>query len=222
MFYPSNLWFIKESDIDLFLLTDQSHLDAKIIYIGEEVPNAIRNHPAVVTAGMLLPPMEEVEAELDGELEKAEYIYDSFLNTGEANRLIHILIALAINNVRVGIVFGRDELNMKFPAILINHLYKFYGITIGVPNKLNPYIEIAYMPLCLGIAYNSDYISYEEFIMLHPELPIHPGVLSKLVYDVRPAVKEKDVQHYMEYFGRLISSCKKAGRYLYDPLMEAE
>lgn len=220
MIYPSDIWLIQEAEIDQFLLSGPGGSNSKIIYIAESIPEYLKMHPAILTAAMLLPPMEEVEAELDGRYQEAESIYDDFLHRSEASRLINIFIATAIKNIRVGIVFGRDELNMKFPSMLINHLYKFYGITIGVPYKLNPYIEITMVPLCLGMLYNINYISYEEFIMLHPELPVHPCVLSKLVYDVRPFVKTRDVEHYIEYFGNLISRCKQSGKYLIDPLME--
>ena len=221
MIYQSDIWLIKEQEIDQFLLSGPGGSNSKIIYIAENVPDYLTAHPAILTAAMLLPPMEEVEAELDGRYTEAEQIYDAFLQQSEANRLINIFIAAAIKNIRIGIVFGFDELNMKFPSMLINHLYKFYGITIGVPYKLNPYIEITMVPLCLGILYNMNYIAYDEFIMLHPELPIHMSVLSKLVYDVKPYVRVRDIPHYMEYFGRLISNCKRAGRFLIDPLTEA-
>ena len=210
MNYPIKIWIVSENEFDQFTFTG-----GKVIYIADEPGVKFNSHPAITTAGILLPPIDAIQAELDGNLAVAETIYSQYLLNTEANIYINILLAAAIQQVPVGIMFGRDELNMQFPKMLIDFLYRNYGMVIGVANKLSPYIEVEYMPIVLAILYMADMIDYKTFMEKHPPLPIMGNmVLSKMVMEENPPVIEKTYEEYYKYFEYVKDSTIKLGGHL--------
>ena len=205
--YPIKIWMVAENEFDQFILTG-----GKIIYIVDEPGVRFNQHPAITTAGILLPPVDAIQAELDGNISVAETIYSQYLLNSEANIYINILLTAAIQQVPIGIMFGRDELNMQFPKMFIDFLYRNYGLVIGVANKLAPYIEVGYMPVVLGLLYMSDMIDYKTFMEKHPPLPIiGTMVVSKMAVDVNPPVSEKTFEGYYKYFEFIKDSTIKNG-----------
>lgn len=212
--HPANIWLLNENQFDDFTFTG-----GKVIYIVEEPDAKFATHPAIVTAGALLPPVEAIQAELDGNLFEANSMYEIYLQKEEADPYISIILAAALHQNPIGIMFGRDELNMQFPKMLIDFVYRFYGLVIGVSGSVQPCIMEEMLPLDLAKLYNMNIINYETFMTKHPALPIHPAVVSKMAYDIRPAVKVKDMQHYIEYFETVKNViCNNGGRFLIDPL----
>ena len=212
--YPMNIWVINENEFDEFTFTG-----GKVIYITEQPESKFSTHPAIITAGALLPPMESIQAELDGDIIKAIAIYEDYLSKEEADPFISIIIAAAIKQIPIGIMFGRDESNFKFPTMFIDFMYKFYGLIFGIKNKVQPSIVFEMVPIDLAKLYMMNIIDYATFMEKHPPLPIHEMVISKMVYEIKPAVKIKDMKHFIEYFEFIKNEIyKNNGRYLIDPL----
>lgn len=217
MDYRSSIWLIIDDEFEEFVISG-----GKVIYISESVEPLYATHPAVVTAGALLPPVEEVQAELNDDIPSAQAIYEDFLLNTEASNYIAIILAAAIQQIPIGLMFGMDESNFKFPMILINFLYKYYGLVVGIAGSIESYILLTMMPTVLATLYMRDMIDYRSFIMLHPaEYPILPNVLSKLVYDAHPFIKNKDANGYAEYFNNLVRKCKQIQAFPESPFMEA-
>lgn len=215
MNYPMNIWIVNEDDIDRFTTTG-----GKIIYIVDQPDPRYRMHPALVSAGILLPPIEAINNELDGKIPEAAMIYESYLMSQEVYQYIIILVAAAVLGNPIGILFGKDELNMQFPKIFIDFLYKQHGLVIGIDGKINPYIQGDYMNLDLAILYTNNIIDYKTFMERHPsDAPIlYHLVMDKLNMDVKPPVSS-----YMEcvnYFDMSLNNTKRNGnRILIDPLV---
>lgn len=213
--YPINIWVITEQEFESFTFTG-----GKVIYIAESVEPRYATHPAIITAGALLPPMEAIQAELDDRIFEAYTMYEYYLQHEEADPFISILIAAAIKQIPVGIMFGRDESNMQFPKMLIDFVYRYYGLVLGIIGEIQPYIVEEMLPFDLAKLYNMNIIDYPTFMEKHPPLPIHPSAISKLVYEVNPVVVSKDLQHYVEYFEMIRKSIYNNGRkFLMDPLV---
>ena len=215
MGYPMNIWIVNESDIDRFTMTG-----GKIIYIADQVEPKYRMHPAIVSAGILLPPIESITAELDGRLAEAELAYSNYLLREDVHQYIIILIAAAVLGTPIGIMFGKDELNMQFPKMFIDFLYRNYGLVIGVVNTINPYIEDSYVNCDLAILYINNIIDYKAFMELHPEgYPVlYYLVLNKMIEDVHPPVKS--YEESLAYFEMSFKNTKRNGnRVLIDPLV---
>lgn len=215
MNYPMNIWMINENEIDQFTTTG-----GKIIYIVEEPDHRLRMHPAIVTAGILLPPTDAINAELDDRLMEADMIYTNYLLSEEVYQYIMIILAAAVLGTPIGILFGRDELNMQFPKLFIDFLYKQHGLVIGIANKINPYIEEQYMNVNLAILYRNDIIDYKTFMEKHPtNYPILTYmVLDKMIAEIKPPVTT--LEDCVMYFERCKNNAQKnGGQLLIDPLV---
>lgn len=211
--YPTNTWVISENEFDEFTCTG-----GKVVYIVEEPDPMYATHPAIVTAGALLPPIEAIQAELDGRMFEANSIYEQYLQREEADPYISILLAASIQGIPIGIMFGRDENNMQFPKMLLDFVYNYYGLVFGLKDKILPYVEESYLPFDLAKLYNMNIIDCKTFMTRHRSLPIHDMAISKLAFELNPIVAEKDIQHYRDYFEMLKNEIHNAGRYLIDPL----
>ena len=208
----SNIWLINQNEFNDFIITG-----GKVVYIAEDIEPVFRNHPAVTSAGALLPPTEAIKAELDDEIMKAVAIYEQYLST-EADPFISVLIAAAIKSVPIALMFGRDESNLQFPKIFIDFMYKAYGIVLGIKGKVNSYIETERMPFNLAKLYSMNMIDYRTFMTLHPEFPIDKNIISRLAYDIRPVVEEKSFELYENYFNTTKEDIRKSKKFLIDPL----
>lgn len=215
--YLSNIWVITKEQFEPFTYTG-----GKVIYIAEDVEPMFRTHPAIVTAGILLPPINAIQYELDNRLIESYTIYDDYLQMEEPDKYISILIAAAIKQIPIGVMFGKDESNMQFPNMLLDFLTKHYGLVLGLINNTQSFIIEEFLPFDLAKLYNMNIIDYPTFMEKHPQLPIHQSAYSKLIYEVRPLVKEKNLQHYIEYFESVKDLIiKNNRRFLIDPIVGA-
>lgn len=215
--YPMNIWVIDENEFEEFTYTG-----GKVIYIVEEPKPIFATHPAIVTAGALLPPVDAIQAELNGSMFEANAIYTQYLQSEEADPFVSIIIAAGINNIPIGIMFGKDELEMQFPKMFLDFIYKSYGLAPGIKGKLQPSIAEELVPRDLAKLYMMNIISYSDFMVKHPPLPIDPNVISKMAYEENPLVKERDFNHYYEYFENFKNTILKyGGKFLIDPMVNA-
>lgn len=213
--YPTNIWLITEDEFDHFTFTG-----GKVIYIAEEPAPRFKTHPAIITAGALLPPFEAIQAELDGNIVESSMMYEMYLMSEEADTYVSIIIAAALKQIPIGIMFGRDEINMQFPKMFIDFLFKAYGLVIGLQNKLIPYIMEEALPNDLAKLYCMNIIDYPTFMEKHPNLPINPAVISKMAIEVNPWVSVKDLNGYLEYFEHVKSDTRRnGGRIPIDPMV---
>lgn len=213
--YPMKIWVINEDEFEAFTYTG-----GKVIYIAEDLSTRYATHPALITAGSLLSPIEAIQAELDGDLMTSNEIYEQYLESEEANQYVSIIVAAAIQQIPIGIMFGRDEMEMQFPKMFIDHMYKCYGLVFGINGKIDPCILEEYIPVDLCKLYNMNIIDVQTFMMKHPPLlPIFEGAIPKLIYELNPPVKDKDFFHYAEYFENMKKAIYEGGKFLIDPFV---
>lgn len=214
--YPTNIWLITESEFDQFVFSNNGGM---VIYIAEEINPRFINHPCIIPSNILNPPVQAVQAELDGNLEQANFMYDQYLMSEDIEVFVRIIMAACIKRTPIAIMFGRDEVNMQSSSMFINFLFKRYGIVVGINGKLNPYIDINHIPEDLAIMYCTDMIDYPAYMCMHPDLPIAQISLPKLIVDVNPYVIDKSFAGYLDYFERKKNSCREYGTFIIDPLM---
>ena len=213
--YPSNMWLISENEFDQFTFTG-----GKVIYIVEEPSMRFKTHPAIITAGALLPPIDAIQAELNGNMFESNAIYERYLLSEEADTYISILIAAAIKQIPIGIMFGRDEREMQFPKMFIDFIYRYYGIVLGINGSIVPYIMEEAIPQDLAKLYCMNIIDYPTFMEKHPALPICPIVLSKMAIEINPAVNLKTMDGYLDYFEHIRQlTAKNNGKLPIDPMV---
>ena len=213
--YPINIWVINEDEFDEFIFTG-----GKVIYIAEEPGPKFSTHPAIITAGALLPPFEAIQMELDGSLFESNAIYEQYLQKEEADPFVSIIIAAGLKQIPIGIMFGRDEMNLNFPKMFIDFMYRCYGLVFGIKGKVQPYIVEELLPIDLAKLYMMNIIDYQTFMEKHPpQFPIQSIVISKLAYEVRPAIEVRDFNGFNEYFEMIKNKThSNGGKFLMDPL----
>lgn len=212
---PCNVWLIDQSSFDRFTFTG-----GKVIYIAEDVEFMYKTHPAITTASILLPPVNAIQAELDDEYDLASQIYCEYLQTQEVGVFLNIIALAALQNVPIGIMFGKDEMNQRFPQVFINFMYDEFGLVIGVENRLSPYMLINSMPHTLMRLYLSNMINLEYFMVNHPPIPISPLAIPKLVAELNPPISSVNMADYAEYFNNYIRNIiNGGGKFLIDPLV---
>lgn len=216
--YPINIWVIDENEFEEFTFTG-----GKVIYIVEEPKQIFATHPAIITAGALLPPVDAIQAELNGSMFEANAIYTQYLLSEEADPFISIIVAAGIlNNTPIGIMFGKDEMEMQFPKMFLDFIYKYYGIVPGLKGKLSPFIAEEMLPWDLAKAYIMNMITYEDFMVKHPPLPINPAAISKMAYEEKPLVAVRDFDHYYAYFEHVKNTVlAHGGKFSIDPMVSA-
>ena len=216
--YPCNIWLLQtEEEFQEFLFTG-----GKVVYIVEEPDPRFETHPSIVSAGVLLPPCECIAAELDGRLEEAEFMYLDYLSKEEADPFVTIIIGAALKQIPIGIMFGRDEREMKFPMMFMNYLCNKYGLIVGVKDKVVPCLLTAMLPGVLSRLYLMNIIDYPVFMERYPAeytLVGDPSIISKMAVEVNPVVKTKDFQNYYEYFEKARQIIDNSGRFLVDPMV---
>lgn len=210
--YPVNTWIIDEATFDSFVISG-----GKVIYISDEPNQRYSSCPGVVTAGVLLPPIDAIHAELDGDLIASQGMYSAYLQSEGVFQHLSVILA-AIMQAPVGIMFGKDELNMNFPRFLMEFLYSRFGLVVGT--EKNPsYIEDVFMPYNLALLYVSNLIDYRTFMERHPPLPINDMVIVKMAYDINPMIKDKTMTGYMSYFEMVKNMIHaNGGRFILDPM----
>lgn len=215
MNYPMNIWVIDKSEFESFVCST----GGKVVCIAEEVPIEISSHPAIVTAGALLPSYEAIQTELDGDFETSAAIYEYDLQQEQADNYTSIILGAGIRQIPIGIMFGDDECNFRFPLVFVDFMYKMYGMVFGVKNN-TPYILEEALPFDLAKLYTRNIIDYKTFMEKHPQLPINQSVISKMAYEINPVVAKRTPEEYVRYFENIKNiTCKNGGRFGPDPMV---
>lgn len=213
---PCNVWLLDSAELAL----SYSLQGGRVILITEDEDPRLQYIPNKLSASILLPPYDAISAELDGNLDLAQYKYYEYLSSSEPAEFISILLTAAIQNIKIGLYFGNELKELKFPMMLMNYFYFYKGLSIGYKD-LQPGFVDNYVPPMLGDLLGRDLIGPEQFLMFMPnDMDIPDFILPALVQIFRPPFVEDG--DYNKYFKTLISEIKSAGKYLYCPLVAPE
>ena len=193
----------------------------KVILITEDEDPRLQYIPDKIKATILLPPYDALSDELDGNLLLAQDKYYRHLSfTAEASEFITVILAAACHGIRLGLYFGEQLKDLKFPGMLMNYLEVMKGLHIGYVNSY-PFIADEYMPNNLTELYSKGYITPEMFLLNMPiDFDIPPIMLQVLIKAFRPVFVDGD--DYNGYFKGLIKRIKQAGKYLWSPVKAPE
>lgn len=213
---PCNVWLIDSAEMAL----SYSLQNGRIVMITEDEDPRLSFIPNKVTASILLPPYDAIEAELDGNLDIAQMKYYQYLSSQIPAEFINMILVAALQNVNIGLYFGEQLYDLKFPMMLMDYLYNYKGLSIGY-KQTPPGLVERYMPPMLGELYGMELITAEQFLMYMPaDFDIPNFILPALVQRFRPVFVEN--QDYNKYFKDLIKDIKSAGKYLYCPIVAPE
>lgn len=215
---PCNVWLLDSPEMVL----SYSLQGGRVIFITEDTDPRLEYIPNKLSAKILLPPYEVVEAELDGRLDEAEFLYNQYLSVMEPADYIGVMLAAAFQNVQVGLYFGPELRELKFPAMFINYLYNQKGLVVGYKD-VQPYIDDRFIPMILSDLLGRNLMDIEGFMCNMPVgADIPPIIMPMIVSILRPPSSFIKNGDYNSYFKDLIKDIHEEGKYLYCPIISAE
>lgn len=176
-----NLEFVKE------ILFSNSP-NTKIISLDES--NSIPlEHPNVIGGICLLPPIDALIAEADGDEELYnQYYYDHFTNPS-VEQFVAAVVILLMSNINLLVYIPEiDQTNTA--KKLMEMFWRRYGIGMGVMSntiqKSHNY-DYSASPIWLGFAIKSNVISCRDYLYAYPiDCSIPDDILQYIIMDISP------------------------------------
>ncbi len=199
-----------------------------VVMVCEDTPSDLANSPNMIKASLLLPPYEAVSAELDGNENDAYNLYRNHLINNEEASLYLLIIYLSLYRGRpVGIYFGPQIFEMRYPQYFMMHMQDSFGLTMGDSTNLGS-MDDKFDAFISDLCLKTNLISTLEYVMMMPTgVDIYPDALIRLAMDYRPpidlAIRQTCLGQYLEelneYFKTLIQSQKSSPTPLINPII---
>ena len=176
-----NLMFVRE-----MMYTPNNNL--KIITL-DELGSVPTDHPNVLSGTCLLPPIDALMAEADGNEELYDSIYMTYFS--EDSYVIEFMAALLMYLYKGGdLLLYYPELDTNTAPKLSWVLWVRYGISIGIVNQRPHQYDMQALPIWLNEIYFRDGMSYRDYLRLMPDevlmcLSTNP-IIDKLLLDIAP------------------------------------
>lgn len=212
-----NLWLMDSPEMVL----DYALKGGKIVLITEENDPRLEYIPSKLSAKILLPPFDAVNAELDNNLPLANAIYCSYLSEKEPADYISVLTAAAMQGVMIGIYFGPELRDMRWPMMFLSYLYNVRGIQVGSSN-VQPGIADHAMATNVCDLYIKGLMSLPDFIMKYPigiDIPMEIVRILAVNYNMPYHMMGDDLNGF---FKDLIKESQEHGHYLRSPFVTVE
>ena len=182
----------------------------KIVSLDEDDVLDI-NNPNIIGGTCLLPPMEAKIAEADGNEVIYDTVYSNHLLSPFQQQFISALVAFLYKGGNL-ILFLPEIGYTSTLSKLVDHLFKIYGIHVGVINHQNPMVANCYyddrcIPMWLNMIFTANVISAREYLFMYPADAIitNETVLRKLLDSMKPYGETmKDQRNYILRFHKLI------------------
>lgn len=136
-------------------------------------------------ATILLPPYTETMLQLDGNINEFAPRYISYLGSPDVRRYLSMIFLGMVKGMNFIMYIGRDETQLPFYYVLLDHFLSFYGIAVGEFNKQfvhdisNPNVDL--------LLYEQNVISPNAFLTFYPinmQIPIPIAVKLAQEYGV--------------------------------------
>lgn len=161
---------------------------AKIISLDEE--NTLNpNDPNVIVGVCLLPPIESLIAEADGDEDLYDIYYINHLNSPYLQEFIGALIAALYRGKNLLIYAPQMKENISIRK-LRQHMWSMYGIGIGIcglTGTENCIYDAKCIPIWLNMLYSANVIDPLEFLLNYPNnAQFNNIVMDKLIFNLKP------------------------------------
>lgn len=169
----------------------------KVLCLDEDGGALPLDHPNVLGASCLLPPMEALIAEADGDEPLFDTIYFEHFNDPFIFQFTTALLIALYNGINLVIYY--PELDTNIVPKLRQHFYQRYGVWIGIVGT--PDIcryDDSCIPMWLWLIYSQNGISPIEFLLQYPiKAKIQENIMDKLMMDLQPYGSLKEKQDYI-------------------------
>ena len=156
----------------------------KVISLDEN--NVISlEHPNVIGGTCLLPPINALIAEADGD----ESLFDMYYAEHFTTQFVDAFVGALINYLITGgnLIIYYPELNSIIASKLMDMFWKRYGIGMGIVGQKEHVYDYSCIPIWLGYAYSNKVINARDYLLAIPKnvrIPDH--ILGQLLLDISP------------------------------------
>ena len=179
IYITDNIEVIRNSNLSLI----------KVIVMDEEFEdNYVKG---MIPGTILLPPIEAKIAEVDGDEQKYDYIYSSYLLKQDVERYISAIIAFLYKGGSLMLYINDMEYtNTKNKFVQL--FYKLYGIHAGIvesqnPQEANCYYDDRCFPMWMNLIFLADVIYPDEYLYKYPiDASIPDNIMNKLMDIIMP------------------------------------
>lgn len=186
--------------------------DIKIISLDEDNKIPL-DHPNVIGGTCLLPPIDALIAEADGDRERYNMHYLAYFNSPYIKNYINALIYYLYSSGNI-IIFIPDCHTNTYNS-LIDLFWGLYGIGISNMNKsepqkfINPCYDYSCIPIWLNGMINDHIISSQEYLYNYPDNAEIPYDI--MIRDIIPMIQPygKDYNEKYKYVKKFSSDLKK-------------
>ena len=161
----------------------------KVVTLDED--NVLNRDPSYLVGTCLLPPVDAMIAEADGNEPQYDMIYSSHLLQPYQQQFVSALLSYLYKGG--SFILFLPELGTNTREKLVQMLYINYGIHPGIigsnkPNEMNWYIDEKCIPLWMNMIYSVHAISAYEFLNMYPADAVlnNKFVIHELVKELRP------------------------------------
>ena len=142
-------------------------------------------HPAIIGGTCLLPPIDALIAEADGDEPEFDRIYSDHFMTPFIDQFVGALIVSLMNGNNLVIYY--PELDTNIAPKLMEQFWRRYGIGIGIVNQKQPVYDDTCIPIWLGYAYTIGVITGRDYLYAYPiNTQIPQRILDLLLLEFKP------------------------------------
>lgn len=179
MSITNNLDFIRE-------LINSNTPNIRIVSLDEDniLPT---EHPLVLGGTCLLPPIDALIAEADGDEPLFDSYYSNHFNDPFVSQFVGALITFLHNGGNI--IFFCPELDTNIGQKFIQHFWVRYGIGIGIvgSNQCVPMTDNSCIPIWLQFIYMTGSIHPFELLYFYPEDAMIPDdMMDRLLVEISP------------------------------------
>lgn len=179
--------------------------NTKIISLDET--NVIPlEHPNVIGGTCLLPPIDALIAEADGDEIMFDQHYSELFITPFVDQFVGALIVSLMSGTNLLLYY--PELDTNIAPKLMEQFWRRYGIGIGIINQKPKVYDESCIPIWLGYAYTLKAINGRDYLYAYPvgcAIPDH--ILQYLIMEISPVANNYDER--VQYIYSLVEKFKK-------------
>jgi len=179
MSITDNLGFVRE-------MMNSGNPNIRIVSLDEDniLPT---DHPLVLGGTCLLPPMDALIAEADGDEHLFDTCYSNHFNDPFVTQFIGALITFLHNGGNI--LYFCPELDTNIGKKFIQHFWVRYGIGISIigANQCVPMTDNSCIPIWLQFIYQTGSIHAFELLYFYPEDAMIPdNMMDRLLIEISP------------------------------------
>lgn len=184
-----------------------------VLLLGDPDKQTVNRLHGLV-AKSLMPSYDATMAYLDNNKQQFAQLYWTHLMSDDSIEFLSIILLSMVQGQEILIYMTEDEYQMYY-GIFADYVFKTFGIIIGSP-VMQFAFNTTYIPAVITTLYLLDLVGPGELFKFYPQgIPIQDDrVISKLIVDLNPYVKEVSFEYYKDYFNKYKENIKSSGKML--------